>query len=415
MNQKFLTGQAVILAAGQGIRARPLTSTKPKPLLKILGKTILEHNLEQLRGLVNEVILVIGYKGEIIEKFFGNRYKNLKIKYVWQKEQLGTGDAAQKVIPFLKDKFFLLNGDDLYDKNDFQNCLKKFPSILIAGVKNPVDFGQVIVGKKTVKEFIEKPEKELSNLVNCAFYFLDKSIFKLKIEKSKRGEYEFPDFLRNLIENKKLFFVIAKNWLPLPYSWNLLDANQFLLNKIKRSIKGKIEKNCQISGKVVIEKGTLIKSGTYIEGPVFVGKNCQIGPHCYLRGPISLGDNCHLGQAVEIKNSIIGDDSKIPHLNYLGDSILGQNCNLGAGTILANLRFDKKNIKVNVEGKQIDSQKIKLGAILGDNVNVGINCSLMPGVLIGANSTIGPHSVVFENIKENTNFYRNLSKPRQSR
>jgi len=108
---------------------------------------------------------------------------------------------------------------------------------------------------------------------------------------------------------------------------------------------------------------------------------------------------------VEIKNSIIGSGSEIKHLSYVADSIIGENCNLGAGTILANLRFDGKNVQSMVKGKLIDTQRKKLGAVLGKGVRTGINVSLMPGVLMGANSVIGPHSLVKENVKDNATYF----------
>lgn len=381
MSQKFLTGQAVILAAGKGIRFQPLTLTRPKPLLSLSGKSILEHNLDQLNGLVKEVILVIGYKGEQIKDFLGKRYKNLKIIYAFQKTQNGTGSAAKQSLPFIKDKFLLLNGDDLYEKSDIKNCFKKTPSVLIKNVENPSGFGQVLIEKNLIiKDLIEKPEKPLSKLVNTGLYFLDKSIFSFKIKKSKRGEYEFTDYIKALIRKRKVYYIKAKNWIPIPYFWNLLDANKFLLSRIKKSIKkGKNEKNCCILGTVVIEKGTLVKSGSYIEGPVYIGRNCIIGPNCFIRGWTSIGDNCKIGQAVEIKNSIIGNNSNICHLSYVGDSIIGNNCNLGAGTIVANLRHDKKNIKTAVNGKLMDTYKTNLGTVLGDNVKTGIGTLIYPG------------------------------------
>jgi len=405
MNQKILTGQAVILAAGEGTRVRPLTITRPKPSLKVLGRSILEYNLEALSSLVNEVILVVGYKGKEVERTIGHRFKNLKIKYVWQEKQLGTAHAARKVKGLIEDKFLLLNGDDVYSKEDIKSCLKKFPSILLGKVKDPSKFGVVLTEKGFVKDIIEKPEKPVSDLVNTGLYFLNKSIFDFRIKKSKRGEYEFTDLIKKFIKKRKLYFKVAKGWIPLSFSWNLLDLNEFLLKKAKGKKEGKIEKYCKILGKVIIEKGAEIKSGTYIEGPAYIGRNSKIGPNSYIRPFTCIGEECRIGQAVEIKNSIIGDGTHIAHLSYVGDSIIGENCNLGAGTIIANLRFDSKTIKTRVKGKIVDTGRRKFGCVFGDNVKTGIHVSIMPGVLVGANSIIGPNSVVFENIKDDTLFY----------
>lgn len=225
----FGVKQAVILAAGKGTRAKPFTLVKPKPLLKIFNKTILEHNLDQLDGVVKEVILVVGYKGEMIEELIGKRYKNLKIKYIWQKSRVGTGNAVKKALPKIKGKFILMNGDDLYGRADFLRCLKKFPCISLAETANPENFGQVVVEKDIVKKIIEKPKNPISDLVNCGLYFLDKSIFDSKIKKSLRGEYEMTDYIKNFIKEKNMYWAAAKKWTPFSLSPYLLKENIFLM------------------------------------------------------------------------------------------------------------------------------------------------------------------------------------------
>jgi UDP-N-acetylglucosamine diphosphorylase/glucosamine-1-phosphate N-acetyltransferase len=407
MREKINLKQAVILAAGLGLRFRPLTETKPKPLLKVLDKTILEHNLEQLDGLVEEVILVVGYLKEAIKNLIGERYKSLKIKYVFQKKPLGTGDAARRTKPFLEEKFLLLNGDDIYDRQDIKEVLKKYPCILLARTKDSSNFGLVSHDRNFVKGIIEKPKEVKENLVNAGLYFLPKSILNFQIKKSSRGEYEFTDYINSFVKREKLFFVEAKEWYPLSYPWYLFSANESLLKRKKAFNKGKVEKNCTLKGKIIIEEGTVIKSGSYLQGPIYIGKNSEIGPGAFLKGPLRIGSSCRIGHAVEIKNSLIGDRVKVAHLSFIGDSIIGDNCNLGAGTILANLRFDRKPIKTEIAGKVIETKREKFGAILGDDVQIGVNSVLMPGINIGHNTIVGPNSLVIKNIENNKIFYQN--------
>ena len=124
-------------------------------------------------------------------------------------------------------------------------------------------------------------------------------------------------------------------------------------------------------------------------GPVVIGEDCEIGPSCYIRPSTAIGNNCHIGASVEVKNSIIMDGSNIPHHNYVGDSVIGENCNLGAGTKVANLKLNKQNIEVG----NIDSGRRKLGVIMGDGVQTGINSCLNVGCSIGNDSIIGPGMV----------------------
>jgi len=391
--------QAIILAAGNGVRLQPLTCTRPKPLIKIFEKSILEHNLDQLRGIVKEVILVVGYKGELIQKKIGKKYKEIKIRYVWQKTPKGTGDAAKYALPYLKDRFLLLNGDDFYFKEDLKKLIKKFPAIL-AKKEDPTNFGAIIVKKDgKVKEIVEKPEKKISNLANIGAYYLPKEIFKYRIKKSKRGEYEFPDYINQFARNHSLYFVEAKNWVPISFSWNLLDAAEFFLSTTKGKIEGKIERNVHIEGKIILKKGSIIRSGTYIIGPVYIGKNCIIGPNCFIRGNTIIGNNCRIGQAVEIKNSIIYENTNIAHLSYVGDSIIDQNCNFGAGTIIANLRHDNTSVKTMINRKLIDTKRRKFGTVFGEGVKTGIGTLIYPGRKIWPNKTTLPGERIIKDIK----------------
>ncbi len=159
---------------------------------------------------------------------------------------------------------------------------------------------------------------------------------------------------------------------------------------------GTVENGCTVPETVGIGRGTVIRAGTYIEGPCVIGENCIIGPHAYIRGSTAIGDDCHIGHATEVKNSIIMPGTKVPHFNYIGDSVVGSGCNFGAGTKVANLRHDNGTVKVC--GKTTGRRKF--GAIIGDNVLFGINCSVNVGTLIGSNARIAPHSLVEGCIEE---------------
>ncbi len=394
--------KAVILAAGNGLRLRPLTIARPKPLMRIIDKTVLEHNLDSLKGIVNEVIIVVGYKSEMIRDLIKDNYRGIKIRYVVQEEQLGTGDAAKKASEFIDDKFILLNGDDIYFKEDIKKCIKRNPSILLGKVDNPSNFGVVECQEKFVKNLVEKPEiVPEQSLVNTGLYYLDKSIFDLRIEKSSRGEYEFTDYIRGLILNERLSYHETDRWMPISYPWNLLSANEKLLSGIKRNIAGSVEKGALIKGAVVVEKGAVIGFNSYLEGPVYIKKGALIGPNAVIRPKTIIGEESQIGSGVEIKNSIIGDKVNIRHLSYIGDSIIDDYCNIGAGTILANLRFDKKHVFAIVKGKKVDTERIKFGSVVGEKTEIGVNSSLMPGVLVNPGTRIKPHSLVKRNDEEN--------------
>ena len=121
-----------------------------------------------------------------------------------------------------------------------------------------------------------------------------------------------------------------------------------------------------------------------------IGKNCNIGPNCYIRPATSIHDDCHIGNASEVKNSIIFSKTNIPHQNYVGDSVIGSGCNLGSGTKIANLRLDKKEISVTHLGKRMNTHRRKLGAIIGNDVQTGINAVINTGCIIGEKVFIAP-------------------------
>lgn len=164
----------------------------------------------------------------------------------------------------------------------------------------------------------------------------------------------------------------------------------------------------RLDGKNYISSSAKVLENSLIEPPCYIGKNSVIGPFAHIRPYTFIDDNCAVGSFSIIKGSVVLEGTHIPHQNYVGDSIIGENCNLGAGTKTANLRFDEKNVKITYHGKRIDSGRKKLGAIIGDNVKFGINCSVMPGVKIGSGCRIGASVLVDMNLEENVFYgYRN--------
>lgn len=230
-------------------------------------------------------------------------------------------------------------------------------------------------------------------MANAGLYLFTPDIFDAisQTSKSPRGEYEITDSLQLMIdEGHHISYQEISYWLDLSYPWDLLPANESLLAGIKSQNLGKVEENAVLKGVVSIGRDTVVRSGSYIVGPVVIGQDCDIGPNCYIRPYTSIGDNCRIGSAVEVKNSIIMKGSNIPHHNYVGDSIVGEGCNFGSGTKIANLRLDRKDIRVG----DIDTKRRKLGAIIGDRVETGINACINVGSIIGNNTFIGPGALV---------------------
>lgn len=392
----------VILAAGNGTRLRPLTTHIPKPLIQFLGKPVMQHSMEAALPYVSEFICIVGVHEDKIRAFFGDSFQGVPITYIVQKQQSGTGHALNLAADSISsDTFMSMYGDDLYPANFFEKTAQ-YDGYTIAGQKkeNWKSFGvlQVDAHGNLVK-IIEKPTEFVSDLVNPGLYKLSKDIFSLynDVSLSTRGEYELTDLVSLFIKDhyvKVLEF--EKGWYPLSYPWSLLDVVEQMTAEMKSENKGTIEEGAIIRGNVYISEGTIIKSGAYIEGNFYIGKNCVIGPNCYLKGFGSIGNNCWIGNAVEVTQSVIGNNVNVRHLSYVGNSVIGNSVNLAAGTILASLRHDEKNVRVTVNGIRVDSGRLKLGAIIGDNVKTGIHTSIMPGCKLEAGRVTLPAEVVRE-------------------
>lgn len=385
---------ALILAAGEGTRMQPLTFTRPKPLLPVAGRPMVEWTIDALRkaGIIDIYVLVGSNEGRMRAALKG-------VKFIKQEKREGTANAVGCAEGHIKEPFICMNGDLVVEENLFAGLAKAYADkktnvITVTQAREPEHFGVVELDKSgKVISIEEKPQKPKGNLINAGVYVFEPSIFDAirKTKKSARGEYEITDTLRMAGASG---FVYNGFWLDVGKPWDMLDANEFYLRKAKKSVRGTVQPGATIEGEISVGEGTVIRAGAYIIGPVSIGKGCVIGPNCFIRPSTSIGDNCHVGNAVEIKNSIIMSNTNVPHLSYIGDSIIGEKCNFGAGTNVANLRFDDAEVKLNIRGERESSGRRKFGCVVGDNVKTGINVSIMPGKKIGPNKLIPPNFIV---------------------
>ncbi len=390
--------QAVLMVAGKSTRTYPLTLTRPKPLLPIVNRPLIEHSLDQLVGLFDEIIFITGYRKEMIEARLGENYRGMKLIYQEQKEQLGTGHAVLQAKPYIRDKFVAMNGDDLFARVDLEKLIHYDYAALAKRVDNPELYGVFeIDDNNRVLNLVEKPKEYIGDLANIGCYVLQPDFFN-ELEKtplSERGEIEITSAVYSVAQQRDVYALAIEGfWLPTGFAWDLLNHQEFLMQNMQTENNGIVEDGVTIKGAVAIGADTLIKPGVTIEGPVAIGKNCTIGPNSYIRPYTSIGDNCHIGQSVELKGSVIMPGCHIQHLSYIGDSVVGEGCNLGAGTITANHRHDDAIIKSEIKGVLIDTKRKKLGAIFSDGVQTGIHTSVYPGRKLWPNIQTRPGTIV---------------------
>jgi bifunctional UDP-N-acetylglucosamine pyrophosphorylase/glucosamine-1-phosphate N-acetyltransferase len=414
--------KAVVLAAGEGSRIWPLAEDRPKHLLPVGGKSILSHILQALsENSVTDVLVVVGFKNEQIRSSLGDggRY-GVHVDYLDQKRWTGTASALRIAYDAVgKERFLAVYGDLLVDASAIQTVLDKAEeSTRVMGVvrvPNPSEYGVVKLEADRVVKIVEKPERGLAEgWINTGIYVLDEEVFQAidKIGVSKRREYELTSSLQRIVDEGKELkaaIIAREDWMDIGRPWDLLEANVRCLTLLPHRVKGTVEQGCTLKGPIWLEENASIKSGSYVEGPVYVGSGSKIGPNARIRPSTSIGDNVTIGTSCEVKNSIIMNGTLVPHLSYVGDSIICENCNLAAGTITANIRFDQEPIQMRIKGRKHNTGRNKVGAIIGDHVQTGINVSIMPGVRIGSNSWIGPGVVVEKDVPSGSGIFLHQS------
>ncbi|MEM4788666.1 MAG: sugar phosphate nucleotidyltransferase [Ignisphaera sp.] len=406
----------VTLAAGKGKRLRPLTETRPKVLIPILGKPLIQFHLELMRRIgVEKVLIIVSYlKEQVIDrvKYLANEI-GVDVDFIDQGEELGTGHALKTVIDRYEDDMVVTYGDlyidvDLVFKTLSPIINKRDNYIVGVDVEDVSRYGKLIIENDVVLDIIEKPNEKSPGTINSGIYILRRETVRLvnEINVSPRGEYELTDLVsiaREKGHNFKVVRIPSNCWQDSGYPWDLLKIVKLELSKLQEKIvEGDVENLVTIKGPAIIEEGATIKGATYVEGPVYIGKNASIGPNSYIRPYTVIEEKAHIGFSVEVKESIILENTHAAHLTYIGDSIIGEKVNLGAGTLIANLRFDDKTVKMVIEGKRIDTGRRKMGAVIGGYTKTGVNVSIMPGVKIGSYTTIYPGVVVYRDVPSYT-------------
>lgn len=166
--------------------------------------------------------------------------------------------------------------------------------------------------------------------------------------------------------------------------WNTLKKlPDYSQAEVRSRNKGAISPLAYVEENVCIGSGTVVEPGAVIKGPTIIGENCEVRAGAYIRGNVLVGDRVVVGHATELKNCLVFDEAEIPHFSYVGDSILGWRTHLGAGTKISNLKVNREPVTLKIEDKRYDTGLVKLGAILADEVEIGCNCVLNPGTLVG--------------------------------
>ena len=425
---------AVILAAGKGTRMK---SSLPKVMHRLAGKPLIHHVLDTIDKIgITERLTIVGHGKEIVSEDIKGRSE-----IVVQINQLGTGHALLQTIPFFKKNrgILVLSGDQplltsdtLYSLIELHEQSKASATVLTAHMDNPYGYGRIIKDedgsfKGIVEEKDSDERQKKIKEVNTGTYCFEEAPLREALKKispkNAQGEYYLTDIFDIMLSEGKAIETFCTSDSTEAFGINnrvqLAEAEDILYDRIRKywMMEGVTIVNPSsvfidadtvlsqdviihpfsiIKGKTRVEEGAVIGPGTLLEDcycqkgcrieksvarEAIIGQDCLIGPFAYLRPQTRLDKGVKIGDFVEIKNSSIGEGSKIPHLSYIGDSDIGQNVNIGAGTITC-----------NYDGKE------KHRTIIHDDVFVGSNTNFVAPVSIGQAAVIGAGSTITKDV-----------------
>lgn len=426
--------QVVILAAGQGKR---MYSNLPKVLHHLAGKPMLMHVIATAKAVAPESnpVIIYGHQGELVRQTL----QYLELDWAKQEEQLGTGHAVQQALPFIQDDahVLILSGDvPLISVDTLGELIKRTPKnalgMLTASLANPAGYGRIKRDRNKVTGIVEEKdatdaERKITE-VNAGIYYAPATLLKkwLPILKNNnaQGEYYLTDIIANAVQenieihtfqperldeisgvNSRMQLANLERSYQRQYAEKLMQQGVTIIDPARVDFRGEVEAgqdvtidiNVIFEGRVVLGNGCVIgpnsilkdvvlgdrvevKANSMIEGAE-IGDDCAIGPFARIRPGTKLAAHAHIGNFVELKNTVVGESSKINHLSYIGDSELGKQVNVGAGTITCN--YDGAN---------------KHKTIIGDNVHIGSDTQLVAPVKVGSGATIGAGSTIIKDV-----------------
>ena len=384
--------QAIILAAGEGQRLRPFTSSKPKVMIPIANKPILQYVIEALALVgIRDIVIVVGYMKEQVLDFVGSGKRfDVQVEYVFQEQQLGTAHALMQARDLAQDKFLVLSGDNIVGHDTIASLGSALPNTVLAiQQENATKYGVIVARDGVIQQIIEKPKEPVTQLVNTGIYIFTREIFEF-IDL----ETEVTAVLQNMIgQGYELRAQETKGtWLDVVYPWDILKLNNIAVEIVPAHIGGTIERGVTIKHQVTVGKDSIIRGNSYIVGPVVIGENCEIGPSVCILPATTIGDNSSVAAFSEIRNSVIGDGVEIGTGSIVHDSIIDSGCTI-AGHFVA--RSGQTEIKIDGEYHQVE-----MGAMIGEQSTIEDNVIVQPGVAIGTHTRISALKVLNKNVPD---------------
>ena len=403
----------LILAGGDSTRFWPL---QEKSFFSFLGKPLILYQIEELVKYCDKVTIIANKKNAVsINRLIENSNFLSKIQVIVQNENLdGQAGAILSAKNHLKGEVVIINANDLIDY-----------SLLIKITKLPLYVNKIVLVGKKINEYfpggyfkfndekkvvsiIEKPDKDKlpSSITKLVVdYFGDFDLLIKSLEKIKANDDHYEQAINSLIQDNLDCVLLPYDsyWHSIKYPWHVLTMMKTLLSKIKENQISKsavISENAVIVPPVIIGDNVRIGDFSKIAGPVYIGDNTIVGDYTMVRES-EINEDCLIGSYTEVARSYIGNKVFL-HRNYIGDSVLSDKVMIGAQSVTANLRFDGQNVTSLVNEEKVDTDNIKLGAIIGRESKIGVNTTIIPGVKIGKNCLVAPGEIIRYDLEDNT-------------
>ena len=388
---------AVVLAAGEGRRLRPLTRTRPKPMLPAVGRPILEHVLNALVDAgICHIVLVVGYRHERVQEYFGSSYRNIRLQYVFQEKQLGSGHALLQAREAVDEPLVVVNGDRVIEANAVRDVINAFEhgtaaaTMAVLEGRDTTQYGAVTLHGRDVAELVEKPDTDEYRLINGGIYAFGPSIFHAIEETSRtEGELALPDTIARILETDRIRGTLTGGlWIDATYPWDLLKIADEVL------ARGRVAEPEKREG-VWIHDHVTVHGDATLRAPVVIGSDCEIGPGAVIGPAVALGRNVTVGPNTTIDRSVIDIDGRVEAGSTVRDAVVGGDVHLGVDSTIPGGPSD-----VRVDSEVHESRQ--LGAVVADRARTEGGVSFDPGTLVGPNVHVGPGAHISGTIRDGT-------------
>lgn len=393
--------KVVVLADDEGARMRPLTRTRPKAMLPVAGRPILEHVLDTCTDTVDGYVIVVGHRPETVHEYFGDSYDDKPVDYVSVADRTGPAHAIARAEPHLDGTTLVLPGDRLVPRPLLDRLTTGRPPALAitpdetTGVTRS-DTAENHLRSNSPREAANPDAPVMANdsATTPIAFLLSPSIVESIESDTPRPDRD--DDLRTTMERRQptgasIRVVQAdENHTRVTYPWNLLEASATKLSDMNSAIDGRVGHTATLLGETHIETGVRVRNGTYIEGPVRILSGADVGPNAFVKGPTVVGPNVRIGNAAAVEHSICMDDVTVDHHSTVRHSVLGAGTEIGANTTVANRPRQDDTVVMTVGNELVDTERERLGVILGDRAETAIGTNLGAGIVLGPDETTTP-------------------------